>query len=251
MVHKRIGVEPKLYLAAVKSLRDVLGGFLARSLHGEQTHAAVMRALDKLLFFDITLIVDTYIRSLVNEVEVAKDRVMVYARDLELRVANRTRQIEELSRRDALTGLFNRRALHDFLHRELLQARRHALALSIAYFDIDNFKEINDTKGHIAGDELLRDMGRLLLHCAREVDFPCRWGGDEFCLVMPNCAIGSAQGVVQRLIEECSTRALGMTFSTGIVQTGPVDFIEADECIRRADEKMYQSKAQPGFHVTT
>ena len=251
MVHKRIGVEPKLYLAAVKSLRDVLGGFLFRSISDTEHLAKVVRALDKLLYFDITLVVDTYIRSLLNEVEVAKDRVTVYARDLEVRVAERTRQIEDLSRRDALTGLFNRRALRDFLHRELLQARRHATAVSIAYLDIDNFKAINDTNGHLAGDDLLRTVGRLLLECAREIDFPCRWGGDEFCLVMPNCTIDSAERVVTRLIDECSKRALGMTFSTGIVQNGPTEFMEADEFIRLADEKMYQSKAQPGFHVTT
>lgn len=250
MVHKRIGVEPKLFLAAVKSLRDVLGKFLAQLISDRQHLANVLRALDKLLYFDTTLIVDTYIRSLLNEVEVAKDRVMVYAQDLERRVAERTRQIEELSRRDALTGLFNRRALREFLHRELLQAQRHSKAFSIAYFDIDGFKEINDTKGHLAGDELLRAVGGLLLRRAREIDFPCRWGGDEFCLVMPDCTSADAERVVQRLIEEFSSLESGVTFSTGIVQNGPTEFLEADECIRRADEKMYKSKTQQGFFIT-
>jgi diguanylate cyclase (GGDEF)-like protein len=250
MVHKRMGVAPKWFLAAVKTLRDVLGRYLAGTITERQDLANVLRALDKLLYFDTTLIVDTYIRSLLNEVEVAKDRALVYARDLEQRVAERTRQIEELSQRDVLTGLFNRRALRDILHRELQQARRHRKAVSIAYFDIDDFKAINDTKGHLAGDDALRRVGQMLLRHAREIDFPCRWGGDEFCLVMPDCTSPDAERVIGRLTDEFSTLGLGLTFSTGIVQSGPVTFLDEDECIRLADEKMYRSKTQPGFFVT-
>jgi diguanylate cyclase len=251
MVHKRIGVEPKLYLAAAKSLRDVLGSFLVQAILDRRQVSDVLRALDKLLFFDTTLIVDTYIRSLLNEVELAKDQITLYAHGLEQRVAERTQQIEELSRRDALTGLYNRRALREVLYRELQQAQRHAKALSIAYFDLDGFKEINDTKGHLVGDEILRAVGALLLRSAREIDFPCRWGGDEFCLVMPDCTSADAERVVQRLIAEFSELVPGVTFSTGIVQSGPTHFLEADEHVRQADAKMYQSKNQlPGFHVT-
>ena len=67
---------------------------------------------------------------------------------------------------------------------------------------------------------------------------------------MPDCTSADAERVVQRLIEEFSSLELGVTFSTGIVQNGPMEFLEADECIRRADEKMYKSKTQQGFFIT-
>jgi diguanylate cyclase (GGDEF)-like protein len=102
----------------------------------------------------------------------------------------------------------------------------------------------------VAGDNVLRLIGELLLRNAREIDFPCRWGGDEFCLVMPDCLSADAERVVHRLIAEFSTLGLGVTFSTGIVQSGPTEFLEDEEYIRLADEKMYKSKSKPGFCVT-
>jgi len=95
MVHKRIGVEPKLYLAAVRTLKDILFKALGRGITDSATLETTCQALDKLLYFDTTLVFDTYTRSLVNEIEMAKDRVEVYAASLELQVAERTRQLEE------------------------------------------------------------------------------------------------------------------------------------------------------------
>jgi diguanylate cyclase len=95
LVHKRIGVEPKLYLSAIKTLKDILNLVLERRITDTAVLARTRQALDKLLYFDITLVVDTYIRSLVSEVETAKASVENYAASLELQVAERTRQLEE------------------------------------------------------------------------------------------------------------------------------------------------------------
>jgi hypothetical protein len=95
LVHKRIGVEPKLYLSAVKVLKDILYRALERSLPDRGIRERACQALDKQLYFDITLVFDTYTRSLLSEVEMAKDRLEVYAASLELQVAERTRQLEE------------------------------------------------------------------------------------------------------------------------------------------------------------
>lgn len=95
LVHKRIGVEPKLYLSAVKVLKDILYKALERRIPDASELANVCQALDKQLYFDITLVFDTYTRSLISEVETAKDRVEIYAASLELQVADRTRQLEE------------------------------------------------------------------------------------------------------------------------------------------------------------
>ena len=95
LVHKRIGVEPKLYLSAVKTLKDIILKVLEHRISDTAVLADTCQALDKLLYFDITLVFDTYIRSLVSEVETAKHRVESYAATLELQVAERTAQLEE------------------------------------------------------------------------------------------------------------------------------------------------------------
>jgi diguanylate cyclase len=95
LVHKRIGVEPKLYLAAVNMLKGILFKTLERRLPEGEAVAKTCRALDRLLYFDVTLVFDTYTRSLLSEVQTARDRLEVYASSLEVQVSERTRQLEQ------------------------------------------------------------------------------------------------------------------------------------------------------------
>ncbi|HEX2998602.1 MAG TPA: sensor domain-containing diguanylate cyclase [Anaerolineales bacterium] len=96
--------------------------------------------------------------------------------------------LREQSVRDHLTGLFNRRYLEETLERELLRATRKQLSLGIIMLDVDNLKQFNDTWGHAAGDEILRALGSLLLRQVRGEDIACRYGGDEFILVLPDAS---------------------------------------------------------------
>src|SRR5512143_3521350 len=96
--------------------------------------------------------------------------------------------LREQSVRDHLTGLFNRRYLEETLERELLRAARQHLSLGIIMLDVDNLKQFNDTWGHAAGDEVLRELGSLLLRQVRREDIACRYGGDEFILVLPDAS---------------------------------------------------------------
>jgi len=94
--------------------------------------------------------------------------------------------LREQSVRDYLTGLFNRRYMEETLERELLRASRKKLSLGMIMLDVDDFKQFNDTYGHAAGDEILRELGSLLLRQVRGEDIACRYGGDEFILIMPD-----------------------------------------------------------------
>ena len=96
--------------------------------------------------------------------------------------------LREQSVRDHLTGLFNRRYMEETLERELLRAARKQLSLGMIMLDVDNFKLFNDTWGHAAGDETLRELGSLLLRQVRGEDIPCRYGGDEFILILPDAS---------------------------------------------------------------
>ena len=103
LVHKRIGVEPKLYLAAIHALKQLIIEQVEKSLPEQDDRAAVMRAVEKLMMFDVSLVFDTYIRSLVSEIEISRERSEKYASELEEKVKERTEQLEIMSRTDALT----------------------------------------------------------------------------------------------------------------------------------------------------
>ncbi len=240
-VHKRLGVEPKYYLSAIKVLKDILRATIKRHVGDAQVVAATLEALDKLLHFDTALVFDTYIRSMLLELEAARERAVRYAHSLEEQVAVRTRELAELSRIDGLTGLFNRRALLEELQRELARARRLGLPVSLAYFDVDDFKALNDARGHQHGDELLAGIGRVLASLKRDVDVAARHGGDEFCVLLPATPHAGANLFAMRLA--CRLQEdLGLRVSTGVVQTGPEAFDNPDELLRRADQRMYASK---------
>ena len=96
--------------------------------------------------------------------------------------------LREQSVRDHLTGLFNRRYMEETLERELLRATRKQLSMGIIMLDVDDFKRFNDTWGHAAGDAVLRELGSLLLRLVRGEDIPCRYGGDEFILILPDAS---------------------------------------------------------------
>ena len=249
LVHKRIGVEPKLYLSAVRTLKNILVDKIMSSVEDKSLLLKIINALDKLLYFDITLVFDTYIGSLVGEIETAKERTEIYAKSLEEKVAERTKQLEELSRIDPLTNIYNQRAMYDYLRRELANARRASVKISMIYFDIDKFKLINDKEGHVKGDEVLKSLGQILKTSVREVDIPCRYGGDEFTIILPNCDIKNATVVCEKIIKEFSTKYKNYSLSIGISETGTDTYVDEDTLIKTADEKMYLAKQEEGFKI--
>ena len=109
--------------------------------------------------------------------------------------------LREQSVRDHLTGLFNRRYMEETLERELLRASRRGLSLGILMLDVDDFKRFNDTRGHAAGDAVLRELGNLLLNHVRGEDVTSRYGGDEFIIVLPDALKEATLERAERLSE--------------------------------------------------
>jgi diguanylate cyclase (GGDEF)-like protein/PAS domain S-box-containing protein len=150
---------------------------------------------------------------------------------------------------DQLTGLFNRRYLDETLPRDLHQAQRRNAPLSLVMLDIDGFKEFNDSFGHGAGDAILRGFGHVLRDRLRKSDISCRYGGDEFVLVLHDSSIADTQerleqirALLNGLKIHYGEQVLGsITLSVGIAQA-PEHRITASELMRAADEAMYAAK---------
>ena len=137
--------------------------------------------------FDITLIFETYIRSLIIEVETAKAKSDQYALSLEEKVRERTEQLDKLAQLDPLTGLLNTRQLDEILTKTLRIAQRQKESITAVYMDVNDFKPINDREGHQRGDEVLQSVGQIIKGCARLEDYCFRYGGDEFFVILKNC----------------------------------------------------------------
>ncbi|MFY8275368.1 GGDEF domain-containing protein [Pseudoalteromonas sp. SSDWG2] len=249
MVHKRIGVEPKLYLSAVRSLKQLVTEVLRENIAQENVLTDTLLALDNLFYFDTTLVFDTYISSLVGEIETAKRKTEAYAESLEQKVAERTKQLEELAKQDPITGLYNQRAMRDVLKREIAMLKRHDNALSLIYFDVDNFKDVNDRQGHIKGDEVLKHLSQIMLSSLREVDVPCRYGGDEFCIILPDCDTQNAYRICERIIGKFTNMYKDLSLSVGIVEANKDSGADIDNLIKEADKKMYEAKKYEGSKI--
>lgn len=153
------------------------------------------------------------------------------------------KKLEDLSIKDSLTSLFNRRYIYRTLKQEINRVKRFNREFTILMIDIDDFKVINDTYGHIKGDEVLKEMSEILLINLRNIDVLGRYGGEEFMVILPETNSNEAYFVAERMrraIEKTKIKELQLTISIGVAQ-----YINGEEykaTIERADKGLYEAK---------
>ncbi len=205
------------------------------------------------------LLVDAYR----DAAEAAEDELL---RRLYLRVAKEEQQrIDDLRAElqamtwaltDSLTGLENRRSFDRRLKTEIGRVRRYGQTLACVFIDVDNFKAVNDRWGHVAGDEVLRQMAALLVSAVRAGDVAARYGGDEFALLLPHATEQSARRAAERLTDAVHQHAftwedevIPLRVSVGVACMGKDDPLE--DLVRRADEDLVRAKrAAAGYPPT-
>jgi len=199
----------------------------------------------------------------------SEQRIQQLNADLETRVRDRTaeledtvadlqhaladaeglrRELREQAIRDPLTGLFNRRYLEETLAREVARATRGRSTLGVVMLDLDKFKLLNDTLGHTAGDAALREIGHLLRENVRAGDVACRYGGDEFIVVMPDTNLENAGRKAQVLLELFKRAPSGLESSMGVVAY-PAHGAMGGDLLKAADAALYRAKQGGGNRI--
>ncbi len=170
-------------------------------------------------------------------------------KDLLSRIAElerENRQLKSLSLSDDLTGLYNKRFFSIQLEIEMARARRTGQPCCLMMVDFDNFKDINDRLGHDEGDKFLIQMGGLIREKLRPTDFVCRYGGDEFAVIMPATSLLDGIGIAKRLREFTAhftwKMAVHVSASIGLAVFEPSDPANAEEFFKQADSELYRAK---------
>ena len=230
-----------------------------------EAHFELQGRLDPSRFFDVSFIslLDSrgrhngYLISLRDisqrkRAEMEVQRMNVRLRRQVSKISSLHEELREQAIRDALTGLYNRRYLDETLEREFSRARRGGYPISIILMDIDEFKRVNDTYGHKAGDRVLRQFGEIIRLHVRTGDIPCRFGGEEFVIVMPETSLDIAfQRAEQIRRRFASTRFFKVqdgvvpTLSIGIA-VYPTHGRSEEKVLHAADQAMYLAKARGG-----
>jgi two-component system, cell cycle response regulator len=159
--------------------------------------------------------------------------------------AHELKHTEKLAMLDGLTGVFNRRYMDMALRKELNRCSRYGKSLGLILIDLDDFKRFNDERGHVFGDSALKELSRFLKETVREEDLVCRYGGEEFLMILPETDSAGAFMLAERMRSESKERPFfkenRVTFSGG-VSSYPETGIDASELVLAADKALYQAK---------
>jgi two-component system cell cycle response regulator len=179
---------------------------------------------------------------------------LITNRQLIEQVEHQRRHLYELAMTDQLTGLYNRNSLAEFAGRALAEAQRHDFPLSVVLIDVDHFKEINDSRGHLVGDEVLAAIGELLLEDTRTEDFAVRYGGEELLLILTHCDLDDAATHAERIrtrIEAMHPCDLDVTASLGVAARSYGETTTFERLLQSADAAVYEAKDNGRNRVVT
>jgi diguanylate cyclase (GGDEF)-like protein len=227
---------PVIFITARSGESDIVRGFdaggqdyIAKPFHPKELYARVRTHLE-----------------LKNAQEHLKNNA-VRLEDMNRELAAALERMEIMARVDPLTGLSNRRYLLERLEQEAARTRRHGKCLSLAIADIDDFKAVNDLRGHECGDLVLQRTSSVIMRGVRREDLVARWGGEEFLLVFPEIPPESAVAIAEKLralVEseriDYGGEGVSVTITLGVTGYDPAHGIDAN--IRRADNALYRGK---------
>jgi len=235
--HARVDLPLGLYLAANRLLVDLIMRCFPPDILQQPEHSlSLARFVNRIINLDMSLAIEIYHRTEVQDLENS-------VHDLLSERENLTTQVQ----RDALTQLASRRHLLDILTQQLEQVQAKGGDLTVAMADLDHFKEINDTLGHLIGDRVLKEVAHRIATSVRDKDLIGRYGGEEFLLIFPETSLQVAQQVAERIRQHIARtpihlpeHSIPITISIGLTHFQRSDTQES--LLQRADSAMYAAK---------
>jgi diguanylate cyclase (GGDEF)-like protein len=214
-----------------------------------ETHSIICVPLkSKLRVLGVIQLVNVEMKSFSHEEEFFLQALCDYAA-IAIENARSVEKIQELTITDDCTGLYNARHLYKTLEQEVYRSSRFGYEFSVLFIDLDHFKQVNDTHGHLIGSKLLAEIGYLIKAQLRLIDFAFRYGGDEFVVLLPQTGKDSALVVAKRLRDSmrasafCKDEGLNLNVRASMgLATFPHDAKTPHDIIRQADEMMYMVK---------
>jgi diguanylate cyclase (GGDEF)-like protein len=186
--------------------------------------------------------------------ETSRKEMINISNDLVTRILEQKNEIETLRKQvihDAMTQLFNYQHFYEVLHKEIYRSVRYKSALSLILADIDNFKAVNDTYGHLAGDRALMAVADCLKRSLRESDHVARYGGEEFAIILPETPVEGAVTVAERIRKEIESlkikyedKTIAVTLSFGVTSPPFGEKVSEEELVKKADKALYQAKTK-------
>ncbi len=238
-----------IFVGALSLCLAVLLAFLI-SRYITRSIAKLTHGVQQVANRNFTVKVDIHAKNEIGELAATfnemVDQLNAHRKDLE----EKQKELEILARTDALTGLHNHRHFMDQLSRELRQAVRQDSPLSVMILDLDDFKQINDTYGHMIGDRVLSTIAELIKKHVRSTDITARYGGDEFCIGLPNTTAPGARGLAKKLCEDIAGVVFSadgegvfhVTCSIGLAQFHK-DMKDSLVILKFADQALYRAKS--------
>ena len=154
-------------------------------------------------------------------------------------------EVQRLANTDGLTGLYNRHRLNEALNLEVERAKRYKHPLSLMLLDLDKFKYLNDSYGHLTGDKILKKVSATIFGQTRKTDFPARYGGDEFIIILPDTDAQSSAVIAKRIVDAISNLSIqgeSISISVGISQFSD-SISRPEDLIKQADQALYHAKS--------
>lgn len=245
--HERIGLPLHLYLAAYRTLQALILESVPAAIRQQLTiHAQYTDSICKIIMLDCSLAIDAYTHTRAIDVNASLE-ALAHERDL---------LTTELMH-DTLTGTLSRRFILETLNKQLARlSRQPQQQLSIALMDLDHFKRVNDTYGHLVGDKVLYEFSRVVSSRVREQDYFGRFGGEEFLLILNEIDPDEALMVLNRIREATQLQVftydgkhIPLTVSIGFTPAHPDE--KVDDLIERADSALYQAKQRGRNQVSS
>lgn len=239
LAHARVEIPPSLYLCAYRVLMQSVQDAMPNAVRDDTpAFERAVNFLRKITTLDMSLAVDTYHQSRVRDLELSLETLK-----------EEENHLRHLAETDALTHLVNRATFEHMLDVALDSARREGSSLCVVMADLDHFKRINDTHGHLVGDGVLREVAARLRSAVRDIDVVGRYGGEEFIVIFAKASLDTAREIAERIRTRIAgtpikvhSVAVGITMSLGLTAMRAGDSVEA--LMERADLALYAAKTQ-------